>query len=55
MFCSPTMVSVHAPVVNVWQCITQESMNTPFVGDWIAGIAAARNSYMMIYSKQLAI
>ena len=48
MVCFPTKICVHAVVVIVWQCIRHESMNTPVVGDLIAGIAALRNSYIMV-------
>ena len=48
MFCFPTMIFVHAGVVNVWQCITHESMNTPLVDELIAGLAALINSYIMV-------
>ena len=47
MVCFSTMICVHAGVVNVWQCITHESMNTPLVVDSITGSTASINSYIM--------
>ena len=48
MVCPPTKVSVHASVFVDWQCIIHESKKYPLVGDWIAGIAALSNSYLML-------
>ena len=48
MVCPPTKVPVHASVFVDWQCIIHESKKYPLVGDWIAGIAALSNSYIIV-------